>query len=232
VVLILVVSANKMYQFVSGLTKKPNIKSCLRPIRTNESLLLLGDCFELYGSNIDKSRYLLKHVSETWNKVYVVPGQTEICGNGLRSWIRNMDDFTEFLQTAPKNNVVLLNNSEIHDGDNLLVGSTFWAGAPPNYEIIRKHPQLVEKYLDSWSQEDAAFIGNAIKMATCQKKTLRIATYFGYKTIKYSVADPFFDSITGIKDTRYTEQSCSNVMKTLQELRGGWVHGLKESEKI
>ncbi len=216
-----------MYQFVSGSTKysAAAISSCLRPKMINESLVLLGNNFELYGAGLSRSKNLLEHVSKTWPKVYIVPGETEICGNGLRSWIRNIDEFTDFLQSAPKNNVILLNNSEIHDGDNILIGSTFWAGAPHNDQVIRRHPQLVRKYLDSWSQEDAAFIGNAIRMASCQNKKLAIATYYGYKTIKEEVADSLFDSITGIKGTRNSRESCQNMLKTIESVKGGWVSG-------
>lgn len=216
-----------MFQYRCGLISLRKLESCLRPIRTNESLVLLGNCFQLYGAGYPRSIELLNYISSTWEKTYVIPGITEICGNGLRSCMRNLDEFSTFIESSPNKNVSILNNTEIHDGDLLLVGSTFWAGAPSNDQMIRKYPQLVNKELNSWSQDDAVFIGNAIRMASNQKKNLIIATYYGYSTIKKepAIINSFFDSISGFPNCLNSSVTANKAMETIEDIKGGWVFG-------
>ncbi len=164
------------YQFRSRLFGK--IQPCLQPKMSHEHLVLLGDCFPLYGSNYEESIKLRNFVSTTWPKVYVVPGLVELCGNGLRSHVRNIDQLHEVMDQAPKSNITVLNNTEIHDGDSMLVGSTFWSAAGPASEIIKQQPQLATKNIDQWITDDADFIGSMIKNATIMKKDLTVATYF------------------------------------------------------
>jgi len=156
-----------------------SIKECLKP--TAKDLVLVGDNFPLYGSHIDRSRALLQHVSNNWERVFVVPGTVEITGNGLRSWSRNMDEFQDFLKEGNKRNIYMLNNTEFHDGNSLLVGSTFWCGSCPTMDIIKGQPFITIKTLDDWAKEDAEFIGKSIRMAILQKKEIKIATYHKYK---------------------------------------------------
>jgi len=153
-----------------------SIKECLKP--TAKDLVLVGDNFPIYGSHIERSRALLQYVSNNWERVFVVPGTVEIIGNGLRSWTRNIDEFQDFLKEGNQRNIYMLNNSEFHDGNNLLVGSTFWCGSNPNMDIIKSQPFITIKTLDAWAKEDAEFIGKSIKMAALHNKTLTVATYF------------------------------------------------------
>lgn len=164
------------YQFRSRLFGK--ILPCLQPKMLEERLVLLGDCFPLYGNNYEESIKLRNFVSTTWPKVYVVPGLVELCGNGLRSPVRNIDQLHEFMEQVPKKNITILNNNEIHDGDSMLVGSTFWSAAGSASEIIKQQPQLAMKNIQQWATDDADFIGSMIKNATIMKKDLTVATYF------------------------------------------------------
>lgn len=157
------------------------IKECLKP--TAKDLVLVGDNFPLYGSHIERSRALLQYVSNNWKRVFVVPGMVEIMGNGIRPWSRNIDEFQEFLKKSPQGNIHVLNNTEFHDGNNLIVGSTFWCGSAPGMDTIRTQPFTTIKTLDTWAKEDAEFIGQAIKTATIQRKSLTIATYFSIKDL-------------------------------------------------
>ncbi len=153
-----------------------SIKECLKP--TAKDLVLVGDNFPLYASHINRSRSLLQYVSNNWERVFIVPGVVELFGNGLRSWTRNIDEFQDFLKESPQRNIYMLNNTEIHDGDNLLVGSTFWCGSSPMMDIVKSQPFITINTLDKWAKEDAEFIGRTIRMAALQKKKLTLATYF------------------------------------------------------
>jgi len=151
------------------------IKQCLKSENINERLVLLGDNFPMYGSHLQNSKKLLEYCSFNWEKVYVVPGTLELIGDGLKPISYNLDQLQDFLVVAPNKNVQLLNNSEVHDGDDMLVGSTFWCGAGVPGFMGRA---ATLKQLDNWAKEDAYFIGSMIKQATVQKKNLTIATYF------------------------------------------------------
>ncbi len=174
------------------------IKECLKP--TAKDLVLVGDNFPLYGSHIERSRALLQHVSNNWERVFVVPGIVETLGNGLSSWTRNLDEFQEFLKEGPQRNIYMLNNSEIHDGDNLLIGSTFWCGSAPGMDIIKNQPFITIKTLDKWAKEDAEFIGRAIRMAALQKKKLTVATYFSNNELSPAVRNIFYSHFKDIRD--------------------------------
>ena len=187
-----------------------SIKECLKPAA--DDLVLIGDNFPLYGSHIDRSRTLLQHVSNNWKRVFVVPGTVEIFGNGLSSCARNIDEFQDFLKEGNQRNIYMLNNSEFHDGDNLLVGSTFWCGSAPTMDIIKSQPFITIKTLDTWAKEDAEFIGSAIKMAALQKKTLTIATYFSHDELSPAVRNIMYSHLKDIK----------NVDKL-----GKWITGLE-----
>lgn len=175
-----------------------SIKECLKP--TAKDLVLVGDNFPLYGSHIERSRLLLQHVSNNWKRVFVVPGAVETFGNGLRSWSRNLDEFQDFLKEGPQRNIYMLNNSEIHDGDNLLIGSTFWCGSALNMDIIKSQPFINIKTLDAWAKEDAEFIGRAIRMAALQKKNLTVATYFSNNELSPSVRNIMYSHFKDLKN--------------------------------
>ena len=172
------------------------IKECLKP--TASDLVLVGDNFPLYGSHIERSRALLQHVSNNWKRVFVVPGMVEIMGNGLRPWSRNMDEFQEFLKDSPQRNIHMLNNTEFHDGNSLLVGSTFWCGSAPSMNIIKTQPFTTIKTLDTWAKEDADFIGRAVKMASIQNKSLTVATYFSSKDLSPASREVMYSQLHGV----------------------------------
>jgi hypothetical protein len=197
------------YQFRSRLFGK--IQPCLQPKMSHEHLVLLGDCFPLYGSNYEESIKLRNFVSTTWPKVYVVPGLVELCGNGLRSHVRNIDQLHEVMDQAPKSNITVLNNTEIHDGDSMLVGSTFWSAAGPASEIIKQQPQLATKNIDQWITDDADFIGTMIKNATIMKKDITVATYFPINNLNLDGMLIFAKHLDHI---------------ALETLKGRWISGL------
>jgi hypothetical protein len=143
------------------------IRKCLKPIASD--LILVGDNFPLNGGKSDE---LLKYVSTNWNRVFVVPGLTEIIGVEPSSFTTNIDELQKFLLTSPRSNVYMLNNSEFHDGNHMIVGSTFWCGS--NSKI--SEPQT--RILANWAKDDAEFIGTSIKMAVTHNKILTVATYF------------------------------------------------------
>ncbi len=200
------------YQYRGRLYGK--ILPCLQPNRVGENLVLLGDCFPLYGSRYEDSIKLRNYVSQNWSKVYVVPGLVEICGNGLRSWMRNIDQLHEVMEQVPKKNISVLNNSEIHDGDHMLVGSTLWSGAGPAANIIKAHPQLVMKDIDQWAADDAEFIGAMVKNATIMKKTIAVATYFPHSGLTMD-AFKIFEKHIGNLD--------------MSGVKGCWVSGCDQS---
>lgn len=186
-----------MFQFRGKLFGE--IKACLKPTAASKNLLLVGDNFPLYDSHISKSKNLLKYVSSNWERVYVVPGIVEVFGSGSPDlWTRNMDKFQEFIE--PCKNVYMLNNSEIHDGDSLIVGSTFWCGmgVRPDF-ITNSNPKLIHM-LDNWAKTDADFIGRQIKMATLQKKQIMIATYFSHQTCSPAVQQIMYSHLKDIPD--------------------------------
>lgn len=197
------------YQFRSRLFGK--ILPCLQPKMMTEHLVLLGDCFPLYGSKYEESIQLRNYVSQTWPKVYVVPGLTEICGNGLRSWIRNIDQLHEIMEQVPKKNIYVLNNSEIHDGDHMLVGSTLWSAAGPAANIIKAHPQLAMKHLNQWATDDAEFIGSMVKNAAIMQKKLTVATYFPHSGLRSETFEIFEKHIGHLN---------------IEGLKGRWISGL------
>ncbi len=184
------------------------IKECLKP--TAKDLVLVGDNFPLYGSHIERSRTLLQHVSNNWERVFVVPGIVETLGNGLRSWSRNLDEFQDFLKEGPQGNIYMLNNSEIHDGDNLLIGSTFWCGSALNMDMIKSQPFITIKTLDAWAKEDAEFIGRSIRMAALHKKNLTVATYFSHNDLSPASSQVIYKELDDIHSHR---------------LVGRWVNG-------
>ncbi len=173
------------------------IKECLKP--TAKDLVLVGDNFPLYGSHIERSRLLLQHVSNNWERVFVVPGIVETIGCGLRSWTRNIDEFQDFLKEGQQRNIYMLNNSEIHDGDNLLIGSTFWCGSAPGMDIIKSQPFITIETLDTWAKEDAEFICRAIRMAVLQKKKLTVTTYFSHNELSPAVCNIMYGQLKDIR---------------------------------
>ncbi len=173
------------------------IKECLKP--TAKDLVLVGDNFPLYGSHIERSRALLQHVSNNWERVFVVPGIVETIGCGLRSWTRNIDEFQDFLKEGQQRNIYMLNNSEIHDGDNLLIGSTFWCGSAPGMDIIKSQPFITIETLDTWAKEDAEFICRAIRMAVLQKKKLTVTTYFSHNELSPAVCNIMYGQLKDIR---------------------------------
>ncbi len=185
-------------QFRGGLLGR--IKGCLRPMA--EDLVLVGDNFMLYGSlQINQSKELLNYVSNNWKRVFVVPGPVEIMGNGLNPVYKNMDEFQDFISQAPQRNIYMLNNSEFHDGDKMLVGSTFWCGSFTGTKIINKHCKVTIKMLDDWAKEDAEFIGRAIKTAANQNKQLTIATYFSAHALSPAVCAIMYSHLKDITTT-------------------------------
>lgn len=184
---------------------------CLQPKMLKEHLVLLGDCFPLYGNQFEESIRLRNFVSNTWPKVYVVPGMAEICGNGLRSPMRNIDQLHEVMDQAPKNNITILNNTEIHDGDSMLVGSTFWSAAGPASEIVKQQPQLSVKHINQWISDDAEFIGTMIKNATIMKKNITVATYYPFNNLNVDGLLVFAKHLDHV---------------SLDKLKGRWISGL------
>ncbi len=178
-----------------------SIKECLKP--TAKDLVLVGDNFPLYGSHIDRSRTLLQHVSNNWERVFVVPGMVEIIGNGLRSWTQNIDEFQDFLKEGQQRNIYMLNNNEFHDGNNLLIGSTFWCGSAQNINIIKNQQFVTIQTLDSWAKEDAEFIGRSIRMAALQNKNLTIATYLSYNGLSPTIANIIYSHVKDIYPLDY-----------------------------
>jgi hypothetical protein len=152
-----------------------SIQTCLKPATAASKLLLLGDCFPLNDVQTSKSKQLRDYCSSNWEKVYVLPGIVEICNNGQYSWMDNMNKFEQFIKDSPKQNVVIMNNSEFHDGDDILIGSTFWCGMGAR---ALYHPILSIKRVQEWADEDAEFIAAAIKNAAIQNKRTTICTYF------------------------------------------------------
>ncbi len=186
--------------------------------KVDKKLILLGDCFPLYSGNYYYSKQLRDYCSNKWSKVYVVPGIVEICGNGMHSWINNFDKFQNFINESPNRNITILNNSEHHDGDDLLIGSIFWCGGGPSTfineavsNIIKCNPKLTIKDVDNWAIDDAEFIGTSIKNATLQKKNLTICTYFSPRFRTDTVIEIFRKQLghcdSNIKGEWYTAQS-------------------------
>jgi hypothetical protein len=169
-------------QFRSNLLAQ--IKQCLKTTDINEHLVLLGNNFMLYGSHVQTSKKLLDYCSYNWEKVYVVPGTIELLGDGLQPISRNSDILSEFIAKSPGKNIQFLNNSEVHDGNHMLVGSTFWCGSgvPPIHSIALGRAATI-KQLDDWAKDDAYYIGSMIKQASCQSKHLTIATYFSHNDL-------------------------------------------------
>ncbi len=146
--------------------------------KVDKQLILLGDCFPLYSGNFYYSKRLRDYCSDNWSKVYVVPGIVEICGNGMHSWVNNFDKFQNFINESPNSNITILNNTEHHDGDELLIGSTFWCGLAATQDLIKRQPHLTVRNVEQWAKDDAEFVSNSIKNASIQGKHITVATYF------------------------------------------------------
>ncbi len=155
------------------------IKPCLKIPRLGRNLILLGDCFPMYGKYLGDSLQLRDYVSYGWDRVFVVPGLTELAGNGLRSWIRNAADLQEIMEGSPCKNVMLMNNTEVALPEATLIGSTFWPGAAmTTNEIIRHNPQFVKKHVDCWIEDDLEFMQQSINMGMGSSKKTIVCTYF------------------------------------------------------
>lgn len=171
------------------------IKACLRSENINEHLVLLGDNFPMYGSRVSTAKKLLDYCSFNWEKIYVVPGTLELIGDGLKPITYNIDQLQDFVAAAPNKNIQLLNNSEVHDGDDMLVGSTFWCGAGVPGFMGRT---ATLQQLDNWARDDAYFIGSMIKHATVQKKNLTIATYFLNDGLSEAAKQQLLNGLSGV----------------------------------
>lgn len=187
------------------------IKACLRVGHIDERLVLVGNNFPLYGSQINNSKKLLDYCSYNWEKVYVVPGTLELIGSGLKPASINIDNLQEFLTGSPNRNVQILNNSEVHDGNDMLVGSTFWCGSGVPAIPLALGRAATIKQLDDWAKQDAFFIGSMIKQAATQGKNLTIATYFSYNNLSHAAMQQL---INGAGDTLNTS------------INGRWVCGI------
>jgi hypothetical protein len=209
------------YQICSKLYGSWNKISHLKPNATTikPRLLMLGDCFPLHNDFIIKeSKQLRDFCSNNWERVYVLPGMVEICGIGTHSWMNNVDKFEKFIHQAPNSNMIVMNNTEHHDGDNILIGSTFWCGGGPSTfineaasNIIKLHPQLTIKEVNNWAKDDAEFMGTSIKNAILQKKKLTVCTYFSPQFMTDTVLEIFRKQLehcaSSIKGEWYTAQS-------------------------
>jgi hypothetical protein len=169
------------FQFHSRLFGQ--IKPCLKIPRIGRNLVLLGDCFPMYGKYINDSLQLRDYVSYGWDRVFIVPGLVELAGNGLRPWLRNMEDFQEIVESSPCKNMMIMNNSEVVLPEATLIGATFWPGMDQTPDqIIRSYPHFVKKHVNNWIEDDIEFMDQSIKMAigggsNSKQKTI-VCTYF------------------------------------------------------